>query len=225
MIDPNPFTSGGARWNIMAVYGTQIEEGKSEEEAQDFVEQVLANTSVQDESARDSLETFSGGKGDVLRRLRERGHPGKAGGHRPRYVTPDSTILIENPIAVTKDAPSEAQKFLDYLYTDAGAADLRRRGLPPGREVGRRQERTSSRRRPACSRSTTSVAGARSPTVLRRQRLGDPGREGARQPDELAVRSEPSNGVSRHSCSQHRRGRACGPPSAARRSPAAWRSL
>ena len=66
VIDPNPATSGGARWNIMAIYGSQIAEGKSPAEAQDFVKQVLANTSVQDSSARDSLNTFSSGKGDVL---------------------------------------------------------------------------------------------------------------------------------------------------------------
>src|SRR5918997_115302 len=33
VITPNPFSSGAARWNIMAVYGSQINAGKSEEEA------------------------------------------------------------------------------------------------------------------------------------------------------------------------------------------------
>src|ERR1700750_946026 len=64
VIDPNPATSGGARWNIMAIYGSQINEGKTPAQAQDFVKQVLANTSVQDSSARDSLNTFASGKGD-----------------------------------------------------------------------------------------------------------------------------------------------------------------
>src|SRR5215207_8519621 len=40
VINPNPATSGGARWNIMAIYGSQVEAGKSEAEAQDFVKQV-----------------------------------------------------------------------------------------------------------------------------------------------------------------------------------------
>jgi sulfate transport system substrate-binding protein len=35
-------------------------------------------------------------------------------------VIPPSTILIETPIAVTKDAPESAQKFLDYIWSDAG---------------------------------------------------------------------------------------------------------
>ncbi len=56
------------------------------------------------------------------------------------YTVPDSTILIENPIAVTKNSahPAEAKAFLDFLHTPAGAEDLGRERLPPGR-AGRRR--------------------------------------------------------------------------------------
>jgi sulfate transport system substrate-binding protein len=131
VIDPNPATSGGARWNIMAIYGSQIAEGKSPAQAQDFVKQVLANTSVQDSSARDSLQTFSSGKGDVLVGYENEAIQAKQEGIDLEYVTPDSTILIENPIAVTKDAPSEAQKFLDFLYTDQAQQDFADSGYRP----------------------------------------------------------------------------------------------
>jgi sulfate transport system substrate-binding protein len=131
VIDPNPATSGGARWNIMAIYGSQIAEGKSPAQAQDFVKQVLANTSVQDSSARDSLNTFSSGKGDVLVGYENDAIQAKKDGIDLEYVTPDSTILIENPIAVTKDAPSEAQKFVDFLYTDQGQQDFADAGYRP----------------------------------------------------------------------------------------------
>jgi sulfate transport system substrate-binding protein len=131
VIDPNPATSGGARWNIMAIYGSQIAEGKSDAQAQDFVKQVLANTSVQDSSARDSLQTFSSGKGDVLVGYENEAIQAKQEGIDLEYVTPDSTILIENPIAVTKDAPSEAQKFVDFLYTDQGQQDFADAGYRP----------------------------------------------------------------------------------------------
>jgi len=47
------------------------------------------------------------------------------------YVIPDSTILIENPIAVTKDAPEAAQKFVDFLYTDQGQQDFADAGYRP----------------------------------------------------------------------------------------------
>ena len=131
VIDPNPATSGGARWNIMAIYGSQIAEGKSPAQAQDFVKQVLANTSVQDDSARDSLNTFSGGKGDVLVGYENEAIQAKQENIDLDYVTPDSTILIQNPIAVTKDAPSEAQKFLDFLYTDQAQQSFADAGYRP----------------------------------------------------------------------------------------------
>ena len=131
VIDPNPATSGGARWNIMAIYGSQIAEGKSEAEAQDFVKQVLGNTSVQDDSARDSLNTFSSGKGDVLVGYENDAIQAKKQGIDLDYVTPDSTILIENPIAVTKDAPDAAKKFVDFLYTDQGQQDFADAGYRP----------------------------------------------------------------------------------------------
>jgi sulfate/thiosulfate transport system substrate-binding protein len=131
VIDPNPATSGGARWNIMAIYGSQINEGKSPAQAQAFVKQVLANTSVQDSSARDSLNTFSSGKGDVLVGYENDAIQAQKDGVKLDYVTPDSTILIENPIAVTKDAPSDAQKFVDFLYTDQGQQDFADAGYRP----------------------------------------------------------------------------------------------
>ena len=131
VIDPNPATSGGARWNIMAIYGSQINEGKSPAQAQAFVKQVLANTSVQDSSARDSLNTFASGKGDVLVGYENDAIQGKKDGVDLEYVVPDRTILIQNPIAVTKDAPSEAQKFVDYLYTDAAQQKFADAGYRP----------------------------------------------------------------------------------------------
>src|SRR3954454_1359124 len=66
VITPNPFTSGGARWNIMAAYGSQIAQGKTDAEATAYLKQLFQHVSVQDKAARDALQTFSGGKGDVL---------------------------------------------------------------------------------------------------------------------------------------------------------------
>ncbi len=118
VIDPNPATSGGARWNIMAIYGSQIQAGKSPAEALDFVKQVIENTSVQDNSARDSLTTFQGGKGDVLVGYENEAIAAKENGVDLEYVIPDSTILIENPIAVTTDASDDAQAFVDFTRSD-----------------------------------------------------------------------------------------------------------
>jgi sulfate/thiosulfate-binding protein len=131
VINPNPATSGGARWNIMAIYGSQIEAGKSDAEAQDFVKQVIANTSVQDDSARDSLNTFAGGKGDVLVGYENEAIQAQREEIDLEYITPESTILIENPIAVTKDASDAAQAFVDFLYGDEGQQAFADAGYRP----------------------------------------------------------------------------------------------
>ncbi|UJA18816.1 sulfate ABC transporter substrate-binding protein [Thermoleophilia bacterium SCSIO 60948] len=133
VITPNPFTSGGARWNIMAAYGSQIEQGKSEEEALQFVADVLGNTSVQDASARDALGTFTGGKGDVLLSYENEAIQAQAAGEEVDYVIPPETILIETPFAVTENAqdPEAAEAFSDYLYSPEGQADFAAEGFRP----------------------------------------------------------------------------------------------
>jgi sulfate/thiosulfate transport system substrate-binding protein len=117
VITPNPFTSGGARWNVMAAYGAQLEQGKSEDEAVEYLRQLFANVPVQDKSARESLQTFSGGKGDVLIAYENEAIFAQQNGEALDYVIPDQTILIENPAAVTSEAPPAAQAFVDFLYT------------------------------------------------------------------------------------------------------------
>jgi sulfate transport system substrate-binding protein len=119
VLTPNPFTSGGARWNLMAAYGNQtITEGKSEEEGLQYLSDLLGNVPVQDESARDSLNTFLGGKGDVLLAYENEAIAAQDAGEDIDYIVPDSTILIQTPIAVTEGADEAAQKFVDYEYTD-----------------------------------------------------------------------------------------------------------
>src|SRR4051794_18529394 len=106
VITPNPFTSGGARWNVMAAYGSQIAQGKSEAQGIDYLKRLFKNVAVQDASARDALQTFTGGKGDVMIAYENEAIAAQQGGEDVDYVIPDQTILIENPIAVTKDAPN-----------------------------------------------------------------------------------------------------------------------
>src|SRR4029453_14534136 len=119
VITPNPFTSGGAKWNLMAAYGSQIAQGKSPDEALDFLHGVLANTAVQDKSAREALQTFAGGKGDVLLAYENEAITAQKAGIDLDYIVPDQTILIQNPAAVTKTSknPQKAKAFLDWLIT------------------------------------------------------------------------------------------------------------
>src|SRR3954468_2700297 len=54
VITPNPFTSGGAKWNIMAAYGAQLEQGKSPGQAEGYLTSLFKNVSVLDKSAREA---------------------------------------------------------------------------------------------------------------------------------------------------------------------------
>ena len=115
VITPNPFTSGGARWNVMAAYGAQLEQGKSRQEAVDYLARLFKNVPAQDKSAREALQTFVGGKGDVLIAYENEAITAQQKGEDIDYVIPDQTILIQNPIAVTTDAGAKARSFVDFV--------------------------------------------------------------------------------------------------------------
>jgi sulfate/thiosulfate-binding protein len=136
VITPNPFTSGGARWNVMAAYGAQLEQGKSEREATEYLQRLFNNVPVQDKSARESLQTFTGGKGDVLIAYENEAITARKKGEQLDYVIPDETIRIENPIAVTKESkdPAKAKAFVDFLRSEEGQKIFVGAGYRPVRE-------------------------------------------------------------------------------------------
>jgi sulfate/thiosulfate transport system substrate-binding protein len=132
VVTPNPFSSGAARWNIMAVYGTLINEGKSPDEALAGVKTLLEKTTAQPGSARDALAAFTQGEGDVLLGYENEAIKAEEEGEDIEYVVPPSTILIETPIAVTKDAPEPAaQDFLDFIWSDEGQEIWAENGYRP----------------------------------------------------------------------------------------------
>src|SRR5215211_7360244 len=120
VITPNPLTSGGAKWNLMAAYGAQLAQGKSEEEALQYLHDLLANTPVQDKSAREALQTFAAGKGDVMLAYENEAITAQQEDIDLDYVIPDQTILIQNPIAVTAESEhqEQARAFVSWLRTD-----------------------------------------------------------------------------------------------------------
>jgi len=134
VITPNPFTSGGAQWNIMAAYGAQLEQGKSDEEAIDYLRELfIEHVPVQDKSARESLQTFSGGKGDVLLAYENEAIFAQQQNQPIEYVVPDETILIENPVAVvnSSESPAAAQEFVDYLRSPDAQRVFGEKGYRP----------------------------------------------------------------------------------------------
>jgi sulfate/thiosulfate transport system substrate-binding protein len=135
VIEPNPFTSGGARWNVMAAYGAQRKLGKTHEQAVEYLNELFKHVSVQDKSARESLQTFTGGKGDVLLAYENEAILAQEKGEDLDYVVPEQTILIENPVAVTKDAPEQGAGFLDYIRGDEAQRVFGKAGYRPVNEA------------------------------------------------------------------------------------------
>jgi sulfate/thiosulfate-binding protein len=118
VLTPNPFTSGGARWNVMAAYGAQIEQGRTEAQATDYLRRLFKNVVVQDKSAREALQSFTSGKGDVLISYENEAITAQQKGEKLDYVIPDETILIENPIAATTEAGPKAKAFIDFATSE-----------------------------------------------------------------------------------------------------------
>jgi sulfate transport system substrate-binding protein len=132
VVTPNPFSSGAARWNIMAVYGTLINEGKSPEQALDGVKTLLEKTTAQPGSARDALAAFTQGEGDVLLGYENEAIKAENEGEDVEHIVPPSTILIETPIAVTTSAPEPAaEDFLKFIWSDEGQEIWAENGYRP----------------------------------------------------------------------------------------------
>ncbi len=122
VITPNPFTSGAAQWNIMAAYGAQIEQGRTEQQGLEYIGSLFENVPVQPSSAREALEVFQAGKGDVLISYENEAIAAQRSGIDVDYVIPDQTILIENPVAVvnTSENPAAARAFETFALGPDG---------------------------------------------------------------------------------------------------------
>jgi sulfate/thiosulfate transport system substrate-binding protein len=133
VIEPNPFTSGGAKWNVMAAYGAQLQQGRTQAQAADYLYRLFQNVPVQDKSAREALQTFLGGKGDVMLAYENEAITAQQKDQPVDYVVPDDTILIENPVAVVTRGShaATAKAFVDYLRSTEAQRIFAERGYRP----------------------------------------------------------------------------------------------
>ncbi|MEO5663340.1 MAG: sulfate ABC transporter substrate-binding protein [Nocardioides sp.] len=132
IVSPNPGSSGGARWNLLAAYGHALEvNGGDEKAARQYLVDFFNNAVALPGSARDALTSFTSGVGDVLISYENEAILARQNDQELDYIVPDETLLIETPAAVTKDAEPEAQSFLDYLYTDEAQASFQKYGYRP----------------------------------------------------------------------------------------------
>jgi sulfate transport system substrate-binding protein len=132
VLTPNPFTSGAAKWNLLGAYGANSEGGKNPQAGLDYLTQLITkHVVVQDKSGRDALNNFTSGTGDVLLSYEYEATTAQKKGQDVDFVTPDQTIKIQNPIAVTKSAPESAHKFLDFVLSKEGQEKFASWGYRP----------------------------------------------------------------------------------------------
>ncbi len=134
VVTPNPSTSGSARWNVMAAYGAQLKLGKSPAQALAFVKTLITkHVSVEDPSGSTAMQTFTGGKGDVLLSYESEAISAEKAGEPVQYIIPKQTILIQTPIAVVKKSShlKQAQAFVNWLWSPAAQTIWAKKGYRP----------------------------------------------------------------------------------------------
>ncbi len=143
VLTPDPKTSGGAQWNVNAIYGAALRgfvAGVPKDDpaaARDFLARVFRNVSIMDKGARESMTTFEKGVGDVAVTYEDEVLVGRKAGQTYEYLIPRSTILIENPVAVVdlyadKHGVREAARaFVEFLWSAEAQRAYATYGLRP----------------------------------------------------------------------------------------------
>ncbi|WP_099458640.1 sulfate ABC transporter substrate-binding protein [Paenibacillus crassostreae] len=146
VVYPNPKTSGGAQWDINAIYGAGLrlseEQGKKDPEvAKQFLEKVHHNIESLDKSGRSSMAAFEYGVGDVIVTYENELRARIQKGVKYEIVVPKDTILIENPAAVISkyadkhDTREVAEAFIEYLWSEEAQRIFAKHGFRPVNDV------------------------------------------------------------------------------------------
>ena len=138
VLTPNPFTSGAAKWNLLAAYGQASDAGKDPQAGLAYVERLIRdNVKVQDKSAREALQSFVSGNGDVLISYEYEATTAQRKGEDVDFVTPADTIRIEIPIAVTSTSENAeaAEAFQRYVLSEPAQAQFASWGYRPVNEA------------------------------------------------------------------------------------------
>lgn len=130
VITPNPKSSGGARWNYMAIYSYAKTKYKTEEKIKEFIKNIFTNVPILDVSSRAATTTFVARNiGDVVISPESEAYLAieKLGVDKFDIIYPSISILSESPVAIIdkrvdkKNNRKLATEYLEYLYSDEAA--------------------------------------------------------------------------------------------------------
>ncbi|MFD4460220.1 sulfate ABC transporter substrate-binding protein [Nocardia sp. NPDC058480] len=135
VVTPNPFSSGSAKWNLLAPYAAKSDGGKNPQAGLDYLSQLISpeHVRVQPKSGREATETFLQGTGDVLLSYENEAIFSERNGDPIEHINPPTTFKIENPVAVLKNAKNlaKATAFRDFLFTAEGQKAWAQAGFRP----------------------------------------------------------------------------------------------
>jgi sulfate/thiosulfate-binding protein len=131
VVTPNPFSSGSAKWNVLAAYGAARKSGMSDKKAIAFVTKLFRHVVSQDPSGSTAANTFFAGKGDVLITYESEAYSAFAAGKHGQLVVPKPTMLIQLPMVALKGAPSAAKAFISYAHGPKQQAIFAANGYRP----------------------------------------------------------------------------------------------
>jgi sulfate transport system substrate-binding protein len=134
VVTPNPFSSGSAKWNLLAPYSDKSNGGQNPQAGLDYIKKLVTDhVKIQPKSAREASEAFTQGTGDALLSYENEALFLESSGEKVEHHTPPVTFKIENPVAVLKDSknPKAAKAFDDFLYSAAGQTAWAEAGFRP----------------------------------------------------------------------------------------------
>jgi sulfate transport system substrate-binding protein len=134
VVTPNPFSSGSAKWNLLAPYAAKSAGGTNPAAGLAYIRSLVTDhVKIQPKSGREATEAFLQGSGDALLSYENEALFVEKDGDPVEHVTPPQTFKIENPAAVLKNSPNKAaaQAFDDYLYTPEAQKLLAEAGFRP----------------------------------------------------------------------------------------------
>jgi sulfate transport system substrate-binding protein len=122
VVTPDPISSGSARWNLLAAYESQIQQGRTKTQAKNYVNSLVTNVVSEPTSASKALTAFEDGTGNVLLAYEADAKAALAAGQKIQIVDPAQNTLIQNPAALTTAGLSNpyAVNFLNFLFSRAG---------------------------------------------------------------------------------------------------------
>ncbi|HHV20078.1 MAG TPA: sulfate ABC transporter substrate-binding protein [Propionibacterium sp.] len=134
VVTPNPFSSGAAKWNLLAPYAAKSDGGRDPAAGLAYVRELVHNhVKLQPKSGREATEAFLQGTGDVLLSYENEALFIERKGEPVEHVIPDVTFRIDNPAAVLAGSPNRdaAQQFLDFVNSADGQRILAETGFRP----------------------------------------------------------------------------------------------